>query len=200
MTAANDQIKLVEAALANTGAATSDFDLNPNIRLPEDRTLRDAAVLVALMPHPEGARLVLTKRSSALKHHPGQIAFPGGKRDEGETLATTALREAEEEVGLNRAQVRIIGTLPTHETVTSFLVTPQVGIIEGRFDPIAETGEVAEVFTVPLAHVLNPDNYAIEGRHWRGQRRQFFVVPYGPYYIWGATARILRSLADQVST
>jgi len=199
VTTASDQIKLVEAALANTGAATSDFDLNPNISLPEDRILRDAAVLVALMPSPDGARLVLTKRSSALKHHPGQIAFPGGKRDEGETLVTTALREAEEEIGLNRTHVRIIGTLPTHETVTSFMVTPQVGIIEGAFDPIAEAGEVAEVFTVPLAHVLDPDNYVIEGRHWRGQRRQFFVVPYGPYYIWGATARILRSLADQVS-
>lgn len=195
----SDQIKTVEAALAKAGAATSDFDLNPDITLPDSRVLRDAAVLVALMPDPAGARLVLTKRSSALKHHPGQIAFPGGKRDAGESLQTTALREAEEEVGLNRAHVRIIGTLPTHETVTNFLVTPHVGIIEGAFDPVPEAGEVAEVFSVPLTHVLNPDNYIIEGRHYRGQRRQFFVVPYGPYYIWGATARILRSLADQVT-
>ena len=194
----SDLIETVEAALANPGAATSDFDLNPNVILPETRVLRDAAVLVALMPSPSGAKLVLTKRSSELKHHPGQIAFPGGKRDGDETLQTTALREAEEEIGLDRKQVRLIGTLPTHETVTSFQVTPQVGVIDGIFNSVAEIGEVAEVFTVPLSHVLNPENYVIEGRHWRGQRRQYFVVPYGPYYIWGATARMLRSLADQV--
>ncbi|SHF37176.1 NUDIX domain-containing protein [Litoreibacter ascidiaceicola] len=194
----SDLIKTVEAALSNPGAATSDFDLNPNVVLPETRVLRDAAVLVALMPTDDGARLILTKRSSALKHHPGQIAFPGGKRDGDETLATAALREAEEEIGLDRKQVRLIGTLSPHETVTSFQVTPHVGVIDGPFDPVAELGEVAEIFTVPLVHVLNPDNYAIEGRRWRGQRRLYFVVPYGPYYIWGATARMLRSLADQV--
>lgn len=195
---ASDQIKQVEAALANTGAATSDFDLNPNVVLPENRVLRDAAVLVALVPCAKGARVVLTKRSSALKHHPGQIAFPGGKRDGDEALTTTALREAEEEIGLDRNKVRVIGSLPPHETVTSFQVTPHVGIIDGSFKPVAEEGEVAEVFTVPLTHVLNPDNYVIEGRYWRGQRRHYFVVPYGPYYIWGATARMLRSLAEQV--
>jgi len=195
---ASDQIRQVEAALANTGAATSDFDLNPNIVLPDTRVLRDAAVLVALMPSKDGARVVLTKRSSALKHHPGQIAFPGGKRDGDETLATAALREAEEEVGLDRNTVRILGTLPSHETVTGFQVTPHVGIIDGAFHPVAEEGEVAEVFTVPLSHVLNPDSYVIEGRRWRGQRRHYFVVPYGPYYIGGATARMLRSLAEQV--
>ena len=194
----SDLIETVAAALANPGAATSDFDLNPNVVLPETRVLRDAAVLVPLMPSTDGALLVLTKRSSALKHHPGQIAFPGGKRDAGESLVTTALRETEEEIGLDRKQVRIIGTLPPHETVTSFQVSPHVGVIDGPFDPVPEIGEVAEVFTVPLSHVLNPDNYVIEGRRWRGQRRQYFVVPYGPYYIWGATARMLRSLADQV--
>ncbi|MEP3347069.1 MAG: CoA pyrophosphatase [Litoreibacter sp.] len=198
MTTASDQIKLVEAALANPGAATSDFDLNPNISLPDNRVLRDAAVLVGLMPSHDGARVVLTKRSSALKHHPGQIAFPGGKRDGDEDLTTTALREAEEEIGLDRNKVRLIGSLPTHETVTSFQVTPHVGVIDGPFDAVVEAGEVAEMFTVPLAHVLNPDNYIIEGRRWRGQRRHYFVVPYGPYYIWGATARMLRSLAEQV--
>ncbi|SFR34706.1 CoA pyrophosphatase [Litoreibacter janthinus] len=194
----NDLIHAVTAALGNPGAATSDFDLNPNVVLPAERKLRDAAVLVPLLPSPDGARLVLTKRSSALKHHPGQIAFPGGKRDGDETLTTTALREAEEEVGLDRRKVRLIGSLPTHETVTGFQVTPQVGVIDGTFDPASEEGEVAEVFTVPLIHVLDPANYRIEGRRWRGQRRHYFVVPYGPYYIWGATARMLRSLADLV--
>ncbi|EPX77470.1 CoA pyrophosphatase [Litoreibacter arenae] len=194
----NDLIETVEAALGRPGAATSDYDLNPDVVLPEGRVLRDAAVLVALMPSPDGARVVLTKRSSALKHHPGQISFPGGKREGDETLPTTALREAEEEIALDRRQVRLIGTLPPHETVTSFQVTPHVGVIEGPFNPVAELGEVAEIFSVPLHHVLDLDNYVIERRRWRGQWRQYFVVPYGPYYIWGATARMLRSLADQV--
>ena len=194
----SDLIERLEAALGKPGAASSDFDLNPDVTLPEGRVLRDAAVLVALMPSTDGAQLVLTKRSSALKHHPGQIAFPGGKRDGDETLATTALREAEEEIGLDRNQVRLIGTLPSHETVTSFQVTPHVAIIDGPFTPMPEAGEVAEVFTVPLEHVLVTRNYVIEGRRWRGRTRHYFVVPYGPYYIWGATARMLRSLAEQV--
>ncbi|WP_298259166.1 CoA pyrophosphatase [uncultured Litoreibacter sp.] len=194
----NSQIKLIEAALANTGAASSDYDLNPDITLPDTRVLRDAAVLVGLIPTGDSAQVVLTKRSSALKHHPGQIAFPGGKRDGNESSATTALREAEEEIGLDRRQVRLIGSLPSHETVTSFQVTPHVGVIEGPFVPIVEEGEVAEMFTVPLSHVLDLDNYSIEGRRWRGQRRHYYAAPYGPYYIWGATARMLRTLAEQV--
>lgn len=194
-----DAFDKIEAALAKTGAATSDFDLNPDFRPPENRVLRDAAVLVPLLDAEDGPRLVLTKRSSALKHHPGQIAFPGGKRDGVETLSDAALRETEEEIGLPRAQVALIGTLPFHETVTSFKVTPFVGIITGSFDPIPEAGEVAEIFTVPLAHVLDAANYRVEGRRWRGQKRYYYTVPYGPYYIWGATARMLRTLADRVS-
>ena len=131
-----------------------------------------------------------------MKHHPGQIAFPGGKRDEEDAdLHATALREAHEEIGLPTEKVTIFGELPVHETVTGFNVRPILGLIRDDFDPISEIGEVAEVFTVPLRHVLNPGNYLIEGRRWRGARRQYYAVPYGPYYIWGATARILRSLA-----
>lgn len=190
----------ITAALGDSGAASSDFDLNPDHTPPEGRVLRDAAVLVALRESPTGFRILLTKRSSALKHHPGQIAFPGGKRDPGESLSSAALREAEEEIGLDRAQVSLLGTLPCHETVTGFQVKPHVGLVEGAFTPRPEAGEVAEVFDVPLAHLLNPNNYRIEGRHWRGHRRYFYTVPYGPYYIWGATARILRVLADRVQS
>jgi len=189
----------IKAALAHSGAASSDFDLNPGYTPPADRALRDAAVLVALRDTPRGLQVVLTKRSSALKHHPGQIAFPGGKRDGDESLSDAALREAQEEIGLDRAQVRLLGTLPCHETVTGFQVTPFVGLIDGPFTPKPEAGEVAEVFDVPTAHVLDPMRYRVEGRRWRGQRRFYYTVPYGPYYIWGATARMLRTLADRVS-
>lgn len=185
------------AALSNTGAASSDFDLNPDVVLPPGRKLRPAGVLVPILCDGPQARLYLTKRSSALKHHPGQIAFPGGKQDEGDAdIAATALREASEEIGLDPANVEVLGELPSHETVTGFTVTPIVARVVAPFTPRPEAGEVDEVFTVPLAHVMTPDNYVIQSRRWRGSRRHYFTVPFGPYYIWGATARILRSMAD----
>ncbi len=192
-----DDLSLVMAALSNTGAASSDFDLNPDVVLPPDRKLRPAGVLVPILCDGPQARLYLTKRSSALKHHPGQIAFPGGKQDEGDAdIAATALREASEEIGLDPANVEVLGQLPSHETVTGFAVTPIVARVVAPFTPRPEAGEVDEVFTVPLSHVMTPDNYVIQSRRWRGSRRHYFTVPFGPYYIWGATARILRSMAD----
>ncbi|WP_142637601.1 CoA pyrophosphatase [Ruegeria faecimaris] len=195
-----DPTELLRAALSHPGNGSSDFDLNPDAVLPAGRKLRPAGVLVPILVTNEAPRLLLTKRSSALKHHPGQIAFPGGKQDETDPDVTaTALREAQEEIGLSSDMPEILGHLPTHETVTSFVVTPVVAILRDGFDPIPEPGEVDEVFSVPLAHVLNPANYIVESRRWRGQRRYYFTVPYGPYYIWGATARMLRGLAARVS-
>ncbi len=192
-----DQIR---AALQKTGRPSSDFDLNPETVLPPGRKLRPAGVLAPVIDGPEGLRLLLTKRSSRLKHHPGQIAFPGGKQDEGDAdVIAAALREADEEIGLPASHVEILGHLPAHETVTGFLVTPVIGYVRQPFDIVPETGEVAEVFSVPLAHVLEADNFVIEGRRWRGQRRPYFAVPYGPYYIWGATARMLRAWTDQMT-
>ncbi len=197
---ARDLISELTTALTRDGSGSSDFDLNPETVLPAGRKLRPAGVLVPVSVVDDTAKLILTKRSSALKHHPGQIAFPGGKQDEGDPDVTaTALREAREEIGLPPEMPRILGHLPIHETVTSFSVTPVVAILESSFEAIPEPGEVEEVFSVPLAHVLNPENYVVESRRWRGQRRYYYAVPYGPYYIWGATARMLRGLAARMS-
>ncbi|MDJ0628479.1 MAG: CoA pyrophosphatase [Rhodobacter sp.] len=190
----------VVAALAKSSAASSDFDLNPGVVLPEGRKLRPAAVLVPILASKGRLRVILTKRSSALKHHPGQIAFPGGKVDADDADVTAAaLREAEEEIGLPRETVEVLGLLPDHETVTGFEVTPVLAMVRDGFEPVPEAGEVDEVFDVPLSHVTDPARFRVQSRRWRGQRRFYYTVPYGPYYIWGATARILRGLAERMA-
>jgi 8-oxo-dGTP pyrophosphatase MutT (NUDIX family) len=191
------QLDQFRRALLQTGVGSSDFDLNPDTVLPAGRKLRPAGVLAPIVESDHGLSLLLTKRSAALKHHPGQISFPGGKQDEGDAdVIAAALREADEEIGLRLENVEVLGTLPRHETVTGFDVTPVIGFVKAPFDIRPEPGEVDEVFSVPLDHVLNPDNYLIQSRRWRGQMRHYFVVPYGPYYIWGATARMLRAWTE----
>ena len=196
-----ESIDQIRAALGREGRETSDFDLNPDVQLPEGRKLRPAGVLAPIVARDSGFHLLLTKRSSALKHHPGQIAFPGGKQDEGDTdVIAAALREAHEEIGLPYDIVDVLGTLPAHETVTGFTVTPVFAFVRDEFEVIPEPGEVDELFSVPLSHVADPANHLIESRRWRGTRRHYFTVPYGPYYIWGATARMLRAWSDRMTS
>jgi len=193
----SDPIARILAAAGTARAGSSDYDLNPGVTLPAGRRLRPAAVLVAIDPSGDAPRLFLTMRSSAMRHHPGQIAFPGGKKDPGDSdLHATALREAREEIGLAPDAVEILADLPRHETVTGFDVMPVLARIRAPFTPVAEPGEVAEVFAVPLSHVLDRARFRVEKRRWKGTWRRYYTVPYGPYYIWGATARILRAMAD----
>lgn len=168
---------------------SSDYDLNPGLKVP-GRELRPAAVLVGIM----GDRVILTKRASHLKHHPGQIAFPGGKVEGDETPEAAALREAQEEIGLDPARVTPLMRLAPHETVTGFQITPILAeVAPGAFT--CDPSEVDEVFAVPLSHLLQEGNYWIHRRQWRGTWRAYYAAPWGPYYIWGATARILRGMA-----
>ena len=190
----------VARALSAPSAGSSDFDLNPDVHLPPGRKLRPAAVLLPLVRTGDEVSVILTKRSSALIHHPGQIAFPGGKvdaADDGPVAA--ALREASEEIGLKPENVKVLGELSPHETVTRFNVTPVLGLVLEPFDIVPEPGEVEEVFTVPLTHVTNIKNFQIQSRLWQGENRFYYTVPYGPYYIWGATARILHGLAERMA-
>lgn len=192
-----DLRKKLEDALAQPGDASSDFDLNKDAEIPA-ADLTPAAVLIGIRVETE--TVILTKRSARLKHHPGQIAFPGGKQDATDaTIIDVALREAHEEIGLPSNIVDVVGTLPTHQTVTGYQVTPVVGLITGEYTQVPEAGEVSEVFEVPLAHLMTPGMYRVEGRRWQGRRRLYYAVPFGPYYIWGATARILRAFAERMT-
>jgi len=200
MVPAADIENRLRRALALPGNDSSDFDLNPDVPQPARPALRAAGVLVAIDLTTPAPSLILTKRSARLKHHPGQISFPGGKQDPSDAdPVAAALREAEEEIALPPRAVDVLGTLPPHETVTGFRVTPVLGLIRSPVTLAPEAGEVEEVFRVPFAFVTDPANFRVEGRRWQGRRRHYYAVPWGPYYIWGATGRILRALADRLA-
>lgn len=195
-----DTVAALRRALALRGDESSDFDLNPGVHLPEGRVLKPAGVLIAVQARGAMLDVILTKRSIHLKNHPGQVAFPGGRQDASDADAVAAaLREAEEETGLPPARVEVLGTLPPHETVTGYVVVPVLGLVRGGFDERPEAGEVSEIFRVPLSHLTDPARYRIESRRWQGRQRYYYAAPYGPYYIWGATARILRALAERMA-
>lgn len=194
-------ISKLKKALSKHAKPSSDYDLNTKGMPPKDMVLRDAAVLVPLVISGSQPMVILTKRSSKLKHHPGQVSFPGGKREDSDKdLEQTALRETYEEIGLIPSDAKVIGSLPTHQTVTSFSVTPFVALIEKPFTPMPDHGEVEEVFTVPFSFLSDLNNYSVQYRFWRGEKRFYYTVPYGPYYIWGATARILFGLANTMAS
>lgn len=175
-----------------------DHDLNPGFRRPPT-PLIPAAVLVPLVERPEGLTVLLTRRTTHLKAHAGQISFPGGKAEPHDADAiATALRETHEEVGTPKEHIDVIGTLDRYVTRTGFDITPVVGLIEPPFPVSPDPSEVEEVFEVPLDYLLDPGNRQKDSRQVSGQTRFFYAMPFGDYYIWGATAGMLVNLAARL--
>ncbi|WP_022731580.1 CoA pyrophosphatase [Thalassospira lucentensis] len=162
-----------------------------------DLIARPAAVLVPLVKRTNGLHVILTRRTDHLSDHAGQISFPGGRQEEFDaTIEETALRETEEEIGLNRGHIELIGRIDDYYTVTGYQVTPVIGLVTPPFDLVPDDHEVAEVFEVPLEFILNPGNQKLQTVTFEGARRRYFAIPYREYYIWGATAGMLVNFSE----
>ncbi|AKU13003.1 hypothetical protein AzCIB_3110 [Azoarcus sp. CIB] len=162
---------------------------------PSGQNLRPAAVLVPVVAREQALTVLLTRRTDHLHHHPGQISFPGGRVEEADVSAVmTALRETEEEIGLDPDRIELLGELPEYRTGTGFRITPVVGLVHPPFDLTLDSFEVAEAFEVPLSHFLDPARHQKHKAEYQGRMREYYAMPYGEYFIWGATAGILVSL------
>jgi len=160
--------------------------------LPQGTKATDAAVMLPLVHRPDTLNMLFTQRTAHLADHAGQISFPGGRVEpEDASREETALRETEEEIGVERRRIEVIGRLPLYELPTGFRITPVVGWIEAPFEVRPDPFEVAAVFEVPLLHFLRPSNYVRREYHFRGRHRHYLAVPYKGRYIWGATAGML---------
>ncbi|HEY0302915.1 MAG TPA: CoA pyrophosphatase [Rhizomicrobium sp.] len=177
----------------------SDFDLNPQNRPKEKRALMPAAVLVPLLFRDE-PRVLLTQRTDTLTRHAGQVAFPGGRAEPTDvSLVETALRETQEETGIEPAFVTVAGFLDAYETGTGFAILPVVGLLSEGFAISAQEREVARIFEVPLGFLLDPANKVRQTREFQGVRRSFYSFTYEGHYIWGATAAMLIDFAERIS-
>ena len=164
-------------------------------RLLVERPAAPASVLVPLVQRSDGLHVLLTRRTAHLRDHAGQISFPGGRAEAHDAdVAATALREAEEEVGLPRDHVEVIGQLPAYTTVTHFVVTPVVALVRPPLKLKLDSFEVEEAFEVPLQFLMTPAHHRRHALALDGVERQFLSMPWGDYFIWGATAAILRNL------
>jgi 8-oxo-dGTP pyrophosphatase MutT (NUDIX family) len=176
----------------------SDDDMNQKARMiPEGVRPKAAAVLVGVLDSGGVASVLLTQRHSNLSKHAGQIAFPGGRMDAGETPLETALREAEEETGLDRRFVQPLGYLDGYLTVTGYFVVPVVARIEAGHTLTPQVHEVDDIFDVPLAFLLDAKNRETHMREWNGLQRHYYAYPYDKRYIWGATAGMIKNLSDR---
>ena len=185
--------RLASGLPVNRPPLGSDFSLNGVV--PAPTAFRPAAVLVPIIRRDAGLTVLLTQRTDDMPSHAGQIAFPGGRPQASDVDSVdTALREAEEEVGLTRQFVEVIGQVDHYRTGTGYEITPVVGLVTPGFTTRADPREVADVFEVPLAFFLDESNHRIDSRVWQGRERRYYAMPYGERYIWGATAGMLKNL------
>lgn len=179
--------------------ARGDFDLNPRSRPAVPRTLAPAAVLLPIIPGDEPS-VLFTRRTEHLARHAGQVSFPGGRvRDDDRSLVETALRETHEETGIAADFVSVAGFLEPYETGTGYAILPVVGILREGYALVPEANEVAEIFDVPLAFLLDPASREKRSGEWQGRTREFYAFQYGSHTIWGATAAILVNFRDRLA-
>ena len=187
-------------ALAAGHAEPMD-DLLTDAKFAAGRQVADAAVLVAVVDHrdrPPG--VLLTQRPTTMRDHPGQVAFPGGKRDDGETAEQTALREAEEELAIPQEAVRIVGTTDRYQTGTGFDIVPVLAVVPPGLDIVPEAREVEAWFETPLSHLLERSAWTSRSVMWRGAERRYLEMDYEGFRIWGVTAAIIANLSRRLAS
>ena len=179
--------------------ARGDHDADPVMqKIAEVRPIRPAAVLVPVVDHPEPT-VLLTQRSAHLPDHPGQVSFPGGKIDKTDASPlASAFREAEEEIGLDRAHVEPLGYLDLYMTTLGYRIVPVIARVKPGFALTLSTSEVDNAFEVPLAFLMDQANVQRHSRDWQGMTRHYYAITFGERYIWGVTAGILRNLYDRI--
>ena len=184
-------------------AVGGDHAINPSFEPElETRAFKPAAVLIAVRDVGGEARVILTQRTEHLSSHSGQVAFPGGRLDEGEDGVAAALREAQEEVGLAPADVDVLGTFGTYYSGSGYAIEPVVGLVRGSPDLTPNPDEVAAIFEVPLAFLMDQRAHQLHSREWKGVERFFYVMPYDDEgterRIWGVTAGIVRMVQERL--
>lgn len=177
-----------------------DHKLNPDLfAYYEDLEMQAAAVLIPVIDYPEGARVIFTRRASKLRKHSGQIAFPGGSVDaEDGSAEETALRETEEEIGLDRAFVEPVARLPVYLAGTGFRITPVLAVVRPGFALTANPGEVDHIFEVPLGFIMDPAHHLRKSAELAGRQRRYYEINFGDYRIWGITAGIVRTIYERL--
>ncbi len=199
---ARDRLTLATPAALNDPSMIprrGDHDVDPVMeKIAAVRPIRPAAVLVGIVDHPEPT-VLLTQRAQHLPDHPGQISFPGGKIDKTDRDPLhSALREAEEEIGLSRDNVEPVGYLDLYMTTLGYRIVPVIARVRPGFQLALNTAEVDEVFEVPLAYVMDIANMQTHSRDWNGITRHFYAITFGQRYIWGVTAGIIRNLYERI--
>lgn len=201
-TLARERLRAEPPALGDViSRPRGDHENQPSpVPIPDEKRAVAAAVLIGIVPRPEGPTVLLTQRAAALRNHSAQVAFPGGRVDAVDgSPVVTALRETEEEIGLSRSHIRTLGFLDAYLTGTGYRIVPVVALVEPPFSLTINHNEVDEAFETPLSFLLDPANHKREGREWKGHFRTYYAMPFQDRYIWGATAGMIRNLYERLA-